>query len=107
MKRENLVYLVGGLAFGFLLGFGIFHTFEFRPAAQAARAGGVAAEIPAPAGPMAPTQVGPRGGAQGGGARDGGAPMVQEINALKRILAQNPQEIHALTRLANLYQDIG
>ncbi len=102
LKRENVAYLVGGLAFGVLLGFGIFHTFAFRPEAQIARAGAVAERIPSPAGPMAPTQMPPERVAAGAG-----APMVEEVNALKRILEQDPRDAQALTRLANLYQDIG
>jgi len=102
VKRENLAYLLGGLAFGFLLGFGTFHTMEFRPQAQVARVGG-GDEIPSTAGPnpMAATQM-PTGGGAGGG-----APMAQEVNALKRALEQNPQDVQALTRLANMYHDIG
>ncbi len=103
MKRENVAYLAGGLAFGFLFGFGVFHTISNRPDKQLARIAGDAA-IPAPAGPMAPTQVGQ--GPDGPGAQ-AGAPMLQEINSLKRTLATEPDNLPALTRLGNLYQDIG
>jgi tetratricopeptide (TPR) repeat protein len=43
---------------------------------------------------MAPTQAG-----------GGGAPMVAEINALKRRLQENPSDVQAATRLANLFHD--
>ncbi len=98
MNRDNLAYLAGGLAFGFLFGFGVFRILEHRPAKQLAAAAGVvaAAPVPGPAGTMAPTQIGP------GGA---GAPMIEEINGLKRVLQNDPGNVRALTRLANLYHD--
>jgi TPR repeat protein len=103
MKKDNVAYLLGGLAFGFLVGFGTFHTIANRPEKQLELSGGEASGIPAPAGPMAATQVG-QGAPEPGG---GGAPMVQEINALKRTLAADPGNSQALVRLGNLYQDIG
>jgi tetratricopeptide (TPR) repeat protein len=45
---------------------------------------------------MAPTQTG--AGAE--------APMVAEINELKRRLQENPQDLSAATRLANLHHDV-
>ncbi len=94
MKRENLAFLLAGLAFGVLLGFGVFHAVANRPEEQASA---LSAETgrDAPSGPPAPTQVA------------GGAPMLQEINALKRALEADPKSLLALARLANLYHDAG
>ncbi len=96
MKRESLAFLLGGLAFGALLGYGIFHFVEYRPEAQAGSASSDGT-VPSPAGPMAATQV-------GGGASQG-APMLEEINDLKRVLKADPGNARALVRLGNIYQD--
>lgn len=101
MKRDNLAYLLGGLAFGFVLGYGLFQTLADRPQAQAQGASREGASIPGPAGPMAPTQVGPAGAASAGG-----APMLEEVNALRGVLQNDPNNVLALTRLGNLYQDV-
>jgi Tfp pilus assembly protein PilF len=88
-----MAFLFGGLAFGFLLGFGLFRAIEARPgAAEPAVATG---EVPSPMGPPAATQT--VGGA--------GAPMMAEINALKERVVKDPKDLQAWARLANLYQD--
>ena len=94
MKKENLAFLFGGFAFGVLVGVGLFSAFNSAPGAPAAGMGAPAAAL-APAGPMAPTQA-------GGG---GGAPMVPEINALKRRLQENPGDVESAARLANIFHD--
>lgn len=103
MKKDHIAFLLGGLAFGFLLGFGLFRALESRPGRAVTEA--VAGEIPSPMGPGAPTQTG-GGGApmQAGG---GGAPMMAEINALKKRVEADPKDVQAWVRLANLYQDAG
>lgn len=101
MKKEQLVFLIGGLAFGFLVGFGVYHV---KFAAPDLGAGAASTEVAGPSGPMAPTQSGLPGGAAPSG--DGGAPMVAEINALKRRLESEPNDLAALTRLANLHHDV-
>jgi len=94
LKKDHLAFLFGGLAFGFLLGFGLFRAIDTRPGrAQATSESG---EIPSPMGPSAPTQT-----------VGGGAPMMEEINALKDRLVKSPKDVEAWTRLANLYQDAG
>lgn len=92
LTRENFSFLLAGLAFGVLLGFGFFHAISNRPVERAAEA---AAALPVPAGPPAPTQVA------------GSAPMVQEVAALRRVLEADPRNLAALTRLANLHNDAG
>ena len=89
-----MAFLLGGLAFGFLLGFALFRAIETRPGRDAAPA--ASAEIPSPMGPAAPTQT-----------AGGAAPMIAEINALKERVQSNPKDAAAWTRLANLYQDAG
>jgi Flp pilus assembly protein TadD len=94
LKKDHMAFLFGGLAFGFLLGFGLFRAIDTRPG----RAGDPAAstEIPSPMGPGAPTQT-----------AGGGAPMMAEINALKERVQNNPKDVQAWSRLANIYQDAG
>jgi len=94
VKREYAAFLLGGIAFGVLFGYGLFHALEEQPAAAGGARG--AASIPAPAGPSAPTQ-----------AQGGGAPMLAEINALKSALQQDPTDLGALLRVAQLYGSIG
>lgn len=94
MKRDHAAFLLGGLAFGFLLGFGLFRAIDTRPGRAATEA--TSDEIPSPMGPAAPTQTG-----------GGGAPMMAEINALKERVQKDPKDAQAWTRLANLYQDAG
>ena len=98
MKKESFAFLIGGFAFGVLLGYALFDAIHTRPALDAASTSG---GIASPAGPMAPTQVG--SGAQAAG---GGGPMVAEINALKRAVQENPRDLPALMRLANLYHEV-
>jgi tetratricopeptide (TPR) repeat protein len=94
VKRESLAFLVAGLAFGILFGYGLFHAIAHRPDASVAATGQESA--PSPAGPMAPTQ---------GGGQSAAAPMLEEVNALKRELQADPNNLEALTRLANLLHD--
>lgn len=99
MKKEQLAFLFGGLAFGFLLGFGLFRAIDTRPG-QAA--GPASSEVPSPMGPAAPMGSGTPSQASGGG-----APMMAEINALKERVQNDPKDVEAWARLANIYQDSG
>ena len=98
MKREHVAFLLGGLAFGILFGFGLAHAIATRPGAAVSQASG---EIASPAGPPAPSQI-PGGPAGGGGA---GAPMVAELRRLQQQVRDHPEDAAAWTRIANLYHD--
>lgn len=100
MRRDHLAFLLGGLAFGILIGFGLFKAMATRPGAAPQEA---SSEIPTPAGPAAPTQSLADPGAGGGG----GAPMLAEINALKERVQANPKDVEAWIRLGSLYQQAG
>jgi uncharacterized protein HemY len=104
LKRENVAFLVGGLAFGILFGFGLGHALATRPGQATAEATG---EIPSPAGPPAPGQIAGGGGGMQGGGESGAAPMLQEIQQLQQAAAAHPEDPRPWTRLANLYHDAG
>ncbi|HXV77530.1 MAG TPA: tetratricopeptide repeat protein [Candidatus Polarisedimenticolaceae bacterium] len=95
MKKENLAFLVGGLAFGFLVGFGAYHAVATTPQLEGAAAGTTMA---GPAGTPAPGAMPP--------AAVGAAPMVAEINRLKTLLQTEPNNFQALVRLGNLHYDV-
>jgi tetratricopeptide (TPR) repeat protein len=94
LKREHVWFLLCGVAFGFLVGYGLFQATHDMP--RLALAAGSESPVPGPQGPAAPTQVADAGG---------GAPMVAEINRLKQKLQENPEDGETLVRLAHLYHD--
>jgi tetratricopeptide (TPR) repeat protein len=94
VRRDNVAFLLGGLFYGALLGFGAFYVVEHRPGSSSSRAAESAA---APAGPMAPTQVGAASG----------APMMEEVARLQRRLKEAPGDLDAAVQLAHLYHDAG
>jgi tetratricopeptide (TPR) repeat protein len=100
LKKDHLAFLFGGLAFGFLLGFGLFRAIDTRPGQAAGPA--ASSEIPSPMGPAAPMGSGAAPQASGGG-----APMMAEINTLKERVQKDPKDVQAWARLANIYQDAG
>ena len=93
MTKENAAYLFGGFAFGILVGVALFSAFQSTPDLAPGGAAPVAAPSPAP--PMG----------QGAGAANDSAPMVGEINRLKRQLQQEPGNLPVITRLAHLHHD--
>ncbi len=106
MKKDQLAFLFGGLAFGFLLGFGLFRAIDTRPGQTTGPA--ASSEIPSPMGPAAPMGSGtPMGSGAPTQAAGGGAPMLAEINALKERVQKDPKDVQAWARLANIYQDSG
>jgi len=89
---------VGGFAFGLLVGFGVYKAVDEQPGLD--HESGSAQEMAGPAGPRAPGQgAGPQGG--------GAAPMVGELNELKRRLEADPKDLDAATKLANMYYQVG
>lgn len=99
MKKEQFFFLVGGFAFGVLVGFGLFRVVQDRPQLDAA--GAASQEIASPAGPRAPGQ----GAAPEGGG--GAAPMINEINELKRRLEADPKDAEAAGTLGGIYYRVG
>jgi len=97
MRRDHLAFLLGGLAIVIHIGFALFKAVATRPGTASAAE---TSEIPAPAGPAAPTQS----LSEGAG---GGAPMLAEINALKERVQKDPADIEAWVRLGSLYQQAG
>ena len=88
MKREQIASLVGGFAFGVLVGFGISQGIGGGPGNT----------------PSSP----PPGGAnrqQPAAQNQADAPMMEEIGQLRELLRVSPENFGALKRLANLYQD--
>ena len=92
LKKDQLAFLFGGLAFGFLLGFGLFRAIDTRPGQVTGPA--ASSEIPSPMGPAAPMGSGTP--PQGAG---GGAPMLAEINALKERVQKDPKDVQSWARL--------
>lgn len=101
MKRDQLAFLLGGLAFGILFGYGLFNALANRPVFAPPQQ---VSPFDGPKGPAAMTQV-PMGG--GGAPLGSAAPMIAEINALKQALADDPKNLPAAVRLANLHHDAG
>jgi Flp pilus assembly protein TadD len=101
VKKEQVAFLVGGLAFGFLFGFATYHVFWAMPGKESP-----AAAAPAPAGPAGPAAMS-QGPPSTAPQAAGGAPMVAEINALKKKLQDDPDDLASATRLAHLYHDVG
>ncbi len=97
LKKEQFFFLIGGFAFGVLVGFGLFRIYEDRPLLDAAAA---TQGIAAPGGPRAPGQSAPP---QGGG---GASPMVGQINELKKRLEANPKDGAAAATLGNTYYEV-
>jgi cytochrome c-type biogenesis protein CcmH/NrfG len=101
VRKDQLVFLLGGLAFGFLFGFGVYHTWYATPDLGGH---GPTATMPAPA--QAPAPTGAPAQTQGMGQSGGSAPMVAEINQLKRMIQDDPNNVAAFVRLGNLHYDV-
>ena len=101
MKKEHLAFLLGGLVFGLVLGFGAYHAWSRRPGAEVGgREVATSPMGPSAMGGSAPVSVPP-------GAPPGGAPMGQVLNALKQRLQNDPKDLDAATQLAHLHHDAG
>ncbi len=111
MNRDHLLFLLGGLLVGFLLGYvGHEAMDDLQPVriaagAVAPRGPGVSNPAVAPAG-----QGAPAGGPMGGNNPAAGSPMagnpMEEINRLRERLEKNPDDVEALLQMANLNFDI-
>jgi tetratricopeptide (TPR) repeat protein len=88
VKREQVATLIGGFAFGVLVGFGISQMVGGAPGQRGPSAppAGAARQQPAPQ-------------------AQSSAPMLEEIGQLREVLRVAPDNIDALKRLANIYQD--
>jgi len=113
MNRENASFLLGGIFFGFMVGFSIaYAVYRSEPAG-----GGIAgAPMQAPINPSDPTGAGvdaqasapPAMGSGGGEASEQTMQRVQQdLAALREALKANPKNPQTLTRLADLYYDAG
>lgn len=109
MNRDQLRFLASGILFGFLVGYIIaYAVHEPRvkqtaapvPAAGNLGMGSVVGAQPPQAGATGP----PGGGGQGEAVMDR---LSEEVAALKAALEQNPANLPALVRLANLNHDSG
>ena len=111
MKRENASFLLGGIFFGFLVGFSVAYN-VYR---EAPTVGSVPAAMQAPANPSDPGGVGasPMGSPAAGGGAGGENPQAtfqrvqQELGALREALKANPKDAKILSRLGDLYYDAG
>ncbi|MCI0657296.1 MAG: tetratricopeptide repeat protein [Acidobacteria bacterium] len=112
MNRENASFLLGGIFFGFLVGFSVaYFVYHTAPGA-----GIPSASIQAPVNASDPMGAGmgeaPPGGMPGGGQADQqpSATMQQvqqEIAALRQAIERNPKDAKALGRLGDLFYDAG
>jgi cytochrome c-type biogenesis protein CcmH/NrfG len=103
VRKDQLIFLLGGLAFGFLFGFGVYHTWYATPDLGGPAA---AAAAPAPTGPPAVGQAVGQAMGQAMGQAGSSAPMVGEINQLKRMIQDDPRNVAAFVRLGNLHYDV-
>jgi cytochrome c-type biogenesis protein CcmH/NrfG len=90
VKKEQVAMLVGGFAFGVLVGFGL------------AQIGGGPAQVGS-AGPPQQRQAPPPSQSQA----QATAPMLAEIGQLREVLKLDPANLGALKRMGNLYHDAG
>lgn len=96
VKRGSLVYGVGGIVLGAVLGWGVFDTVSHVRRAEIG---------PQPA---APAASGPTGSRTYGDAAPTMQPSTRdEVDRLKGALGADPRNANVLTRLGNLYQDAG
>lgn len=93
MKRDQFLFLIGGLAFGILIGLGSYHAIHSTPALDPTLPNEGAAQTP-----RAPAQ-------SGGPNAAGGAPMVARVNELKRMLQETPDDVRVLRALADIHYD--
>jgi len=112
MNRENASFLIGGMFFGFLVGFCIgYYVYHEAPGLKSS-----SASMQAPINPSDPSGTGgsgasptgaPSGGEQGQASMETMQKVQQEIAALRQAIEANPKDAKALGRLGDLYYDAG
>jgi predicted Zn-dependent protease len=113
VNRENASFLLGGIFFGFLVGFSVsYFVYHQGPVQGVASAG-----IQAPVNPSDPMGTGRAQGAPAEtpqGSSGQGQPSMEmmqqvqsEIAALRKAIEANPNDARALGRLGDLYYDAG
>ncbi len=110
MNRENASFLLGGIFFGFLVGFSIAHFVYQQPPAERS-----AASMQAPVNPSDPMGRGASSAQpQEPPAETSGAPSMetmqrvqQELAALRQAVQDNPKDARSLGRMGDLYYDAG
>jgi Tetratricopeptide repeat len=113
MNRENASFLLGGIFFGFLVGFSVSYFVYHQGPVQEVGTAGMQAPVN-PSDPMgaggaqgAPAGVPPGGPGQGQPSADMMQQVQSEIAALRKAIEANPQDARALGRLGDLYYDAG
>ena len=99
MNKADTAFLVGGLIYGIVLGFGGAFAVVHRPDLDALGTHDDS-RAAAPSGPPAPTMP-----SQGGNAADG-APAMARIRDLKARLDEAPDDVDALLEMADLYHRV-
>lgn len=97
MTGSHLRFLAVGIAFGILVGWGLFRAYELAPSRANEGSAGV---VEGPAGPRAPSM-------DRGSAVDESAPAMAEVARLRAVLDENPDDLDALVGLGRLYLMIG
>ncbi|HEV8375267.1 MAG TPA: tetratricopeptide repeat protein [Candidatus Polarisedimenticolia bacterium] len=113
MNRENASFLLGGIFFGFLVGFSVSYYVYHQGAGQGPSSAGMQAPVN-PSDPMGTGSAGapPAGVSSGGAGQE--APSMEtmqrvqsEIAALRKAIEANPKDARSLGRLGDLYYDAG
>ena len=111
MNRENASFLLGGIFFGFLVGFSLaYFVYHEATASQpsAAMQAPLNASDPMGAGSGGAQPAGaPAGGGQGQPSAQAMEQVQREIGALRQALQQNPKDAKAQGRLGDLFYDAG
>lgn len=97
MTKNNAAFLLAGLAFGILIGAGAMNAVSNQPDLNQTSERVAAA---------APSNSAPPAGGPPANAASGAAPMMAEIRGLRDRVKENPDDLKALVRLANVYHDV-
>jgi tetratricopeptide (TPR) repeat protein len=110
MNRENASFLLGGIFFGFLVGFSlayfVYHEATSAPPSAALQAP-LNASDPMGVGSGAAVAQAPKDGQQGQAATQTMEQVQQEIGVLRQALQRNPKDGKAQGRLGDLFYDAG